>query len=334
MSSLGLGTYLGEPDPATDEAYRIAARLSVEGGINILDSAINYRFQRSERSIGAALQELVAAGYSREEIIVGTKGGFLTPDGEMPPDPVAYFEQLYIRPGILPLDEVAAGMHCMAPRYLLDQLDRSRRNLGLECIDIYYVHNPETQLPLIGRERFLQRLRAAFTALEEAVGQGKVRMYGTATWDGYRRPERSQDYLSLEEIADVARGVAGSSHHFRVVQLPYNLAMPEAFLVANQPVAGKTRTILEAAHELGITIMASASIMQARVTRDLPHFVAAAVGGLKTDGQRALQFVRSTPGITTALVGMRSAEHVAENLALLECSPAKREDLMKLFSGA
>jgi len=334
MSSLGLGTYLGEPDASTDEAYRKAVCRSVAGGINVVDSAINYRFQRSERSIGAALKELFAAGYSREEVIVATKGGFLTPDGELPADPAAYFEQHYIRPGILPVEEIAGGMHCMAPRYLLDQLERSRRNLGLDCLDIYYVHNPETQLPLIGREKFLARLRAAFAALEEAVAQGKIRMYGTATWDGYRRPERSHDYLSLEEIADVARSVAGQAHHFRVVQLPYNLAMPEAFLVANQPLAGKSRTILDAARALDVTIMASASIMQGQVTRNLPHFVGAALGGLETDAQRALQFVRSTPGIATALVGMTSPDHLAENLALLERPPASREDLMKLFSAA
>ncbi len=332
LSSLGIGTYLGEPDTSTDEAYRQTICRSVEGGINVIDSAINYRFQRSERSIGAALRELFAAGYSREEVIVATKGGFLTPDGEYPADPAAYFERHYIRPGILPVEEIAGGMHCMAPRYLLDQLDRSRRNLGLECIDIYYVHNPETQLPLIGRQRFLERLRAAFGALEEAVAQGKIRMYGTATWDGYRRPERSHDYLSLEEIADVARGVAGEGHHFRVIQLPYNLAMPEALLLANQPLAGKSRTILDAARELGITVMASASVMQGQVARNLPDFVGAALGGLRTDAQRALQFVRSTPGIATALVGMTSPGHVAENLALVERPLAGRDDVMKLFS--
>ncbi len=332
ISSLGIGTYLGEPDASTDEAYRQAVRRSVEAGINVIDSAINYRFQRSERSIGAALTELFAAGYSREEIIVSTKGGFLTPDGDHPGDPAAYFEEHYIRPGILRVEEIAGGMHCMAPRYLLDQLDRSRRNLGLECIDIYYVHNPETQLPIIGRQKFLERLRAAFAASEEAVAQGKIRMYGTATWDGYRRPERSRDYLSLEEIVDVARGVAGEQHHFRVVQLPYNLAMPEAFLLANQPLAGKSRTMLDAARELGITVMASASILQGQVSRNLPDFVRAALNGLETDAQRALQFVRSTPGITTALVGMSNPHHVAENLVLVERPPTGRERLMKLFS--
>src|SRR5437879_9440302 len=57
LSSIGIGTYLGEPDARTDQAYTDAAIAAVTGGINVIDSAINYRFQRSERSIGAARSE-------------------------------------------------------------------------------------------------------------------------------------------------------------------------------------------------------------------------------------------------------------------------------------
>src|SRR2546427_10737510 len=81
LSSLGIGTYLGQPDTKTDEGYAAAAIAAVESGINVIDAAINYRFQRSERSIGAALQQLAAKGFEREEIVVCTKGGYLTPDG-------------------------------------------------------------------------------------------------------------------------------------------------------------------------------------------------------------------------------------------------------------
>src|SRR5215470_4152997 len=49
VSSIGIGTYLGQPDPRTDEAYTESVVAAVENGINFIDSAINYRFQRSER---------------------------------------------------------------------------------------------------------------------------------------------------------------------------------------------------------------------------------------------------------------------------------------------
>ena len=62
VSSIGIGTYLGEPDDETDRAYEEAIKASIRGGINLIDTAVNYRFQRSERNIGTAIGELVAAG--------------------------------------------------------------------------------------------------------------------------------------------------------------------------------------------------------------------------------------------------------------------------------
>src|SRR5450755_5040895 len=55
LSSIGIGTYLGEADDATDGAYTDAIVSAVESGCNVIDSAINYRFQRSERAVGAAM---------------------------------------------------------------------------------------------------------------------------------------------------------------------------------------------------------------------------------------------------------------------------------------
>src|SRR5271155_5880301 len=142
LSSIGIGTYLGEPDNATDRAYADAIVAAVESGINVIDSAINYRFQRSERAVGVALKDLFAKGYSRDEIVLCTKAGFLTPDGEMPADPNAYFAQEFLDRGVFRPEEIAAGCHCMSPKYLADQLERSLGNFGVECIDVFYLHNP------------------------------------------------------------------------------------------------------------------------------------------------------------------------------------------------
>ena len=54
LSSIGLGTYLGEPTTACDARYREAIIRAVQAGANVLDSAVNYRHQRSERAIAAA----------------------------------------------------------------------------------------------------------------------------------------------------------------------------------------------------------------------------------------------------------------------------------------
>src|SRR5260370_301326 len=73
LSSLGIGTYMGGDDDAADEAYTDALTIAGVGGINLFDTAINYRNQRSERCIGAALRQL-----QRDEIVVCTNAAFLT----------------------------------------------------------------------------------------------------------------------------------------------------------------------------------------------------------------------------------------------------------------
>src|SRR6266704_6104212 len=161
LSSVGIGTYLGQPDAKTDEGYTAAVVTAVESGINVIDAAINYRFQRSERSIGAAIRQLAAKGFEREEMVVCTKGGYLTPDGSMPADSNEYFFREYIQPGVFSTKDIAAVSLCMTPKFLKDQLGRSLKNLGVECVDIYYLHNPETQLAEVSKEEFLTRVREA-----------------------------------------------------------------------------------------------------------------------------------------------------------------------------
>lgn len=334
-SSVGIGTYLGGEDAATDAKYRDAIARALERGANVIDTAVNYRYQRSERAVGEAIGALVSTGaLRREEAIVATKGGFIPFDSAVPADPNAYLTVTYLQPGILEPRDVVAGCHCMTPRYLRDQLERSRRNLGLETLDVYYIHNPEIQLGEIDHSEFLKRMRAAFAALEQAVADGKIRRYGTATWNGYRQPASAPDHLELAELVRAARDVGGDNHHFKVVQLPYNLAMPEAFTRANQHLDNKTVPVLEAAERLGLYVMASASVYQGQLARNLPPVVGDLLPGLTTDAQRALQFVRSTPGIGTALVGMKGAAHVEENLELAAVPPVPWEQFQRLFSAA
>ncbi|MGH9705113.1 MAG: aldo/keto reductase, partial [Candidatus Acidiferrales bacterium] len=225
---------------------------------------------------------------------------------------------------------VAAGCHCLAPGFLENQIERSLKNLGVECIDVLYLHNPETQLGEVSRELFNDRIRAAFQFLELAAAAGKIRMYGLATWNAFRQEESAQDHLSLAEMVELAREVAGDAHHFRFVQLPFNLAMHEALTRPNQKVNGRQVSMVQAARPLGITLVTSAPLLQGKLSGGLPPFVAEALG-LANDRERALQFARSAPGITTILVGMSQPKHVLENLALTAVEPAERDQFLKLF---
>jgi aryl-alcohol dehydrogenase-like predicted oxidoreductase len=334
LSSIGLGTYLGEADSNCDEAYRRALIRAVELGANVIDTAINYRCQRSERTVGQAFRELEASGVAtREELVVATKAGYLTFDGGPPLDARQYFHDTLVRPGIVSPHDVIAGSHCITPRYLEHQIEQSLRNLGVHAIDIFYIHNPETQLAEIARDEFYKRLRVAFGYLETAVRAGKIRRYGIATWNAFRAPTTAREYISLEQAVQCARDVADDAHHFQFVQLPYNLGMTEAFSRCNQTVGGHVMSALGACRELGIAVMASASILQRRLAHGLPTIMAERFPRLQTDAQRAIQFVRSTPGIAVALVGMSRLSHVEENLRLAQV-PSASEVICKMFDAA
>jgi len=331
-ASVGLGTYLGDPTKEVDDRYRDAVIGAVQMGTNVLDTAVNYRHMRSERAIAQGLSTLISSGAAkRDEIILATKGGFLAFDGELSQDPPDYFREKLVQTGLVRPGEVVAGCHVMSPEYLTNQIDTSRANLGVETIDIYYLHNPELQLKEVSRDDFLRRLKAAFSALEQAVVDGKIRMYGTATWNGYRVPADSQESIALQSVLDVAAEVGGNDHHFRAVQLPFNIAMPEALTANTQPMDGKQVPFLHLARERGLMVFASASLLQSRLSQGLPDDLRQWFPGLETDAQRALQFVRSTPGITCALVGMSRRVHIEENLATASVPPLTLRDYRKIF---
>ena len=335
LSSIGIGTYLGDPDEETDRAYAESVARVVELGANVIDTAANYRYQRSERSVGEALRNLTAAGFAREELLVCTKGGYLPFDAHPPAGQAgvrAYVEETFVKPGVIQLSDIVAGSHCMTPAYLAHQVAQSLRNMDLETVDVYYVHNPESQLQVVGQDEFYARLRAAFEQLERERARGRLRFYGLATWNGFRAQAGQRGYHSLERVWETARAAGGDEHGFRFVQLPFNLAMPEALVNENHTHEGAQVSLLEAAKALGVTVVASASIMQGKVARDLPERIRQPLGSLSTDAQTAIQFTRSTPGVTTALVGMSRRAHVEENLQLARVPPAAADDYARLFT--
>jgi aryl-alcohol dehydrogenase-like predicted oxidoreductase len=323
LSSIGLGTYLGPSTDAADEAYVHAVIDGIRRGINVIDTASNYRCQRSERAVGKALRHLLESGeVYRSEILVTSKAGFVPFEGCPPPDVSGYIRAVTVERGLCLDSELMAGCHCMAGDYLTATLDQSRANLGLETIDAYFVHNPETQLQMLDRAVFRERLRDAFTALEAAADRGWIRVYGLATWSGVRAKPHERDYISLEDAVQVAQEVAGPRHRFKALQVPVNLAMPEAHLAANQIVRGQAMTVLQAAERLGLMVFASSPLHQGKLIRRQPAHVPDLASEHPTAGLpptllRALQFSRSLPGVATALVGMGSPEHVADNARLL-----------------
>jgi len=317
LSSIGMGTYLGDCDDAEDQRYVDLIATGLGEGLNVIDTAINYRCQRSERAAGGALARAIEAGtVSRSEVVVCTKAGYIPLD-RSPPDTRDEYKQYlkleYFDREIMTSGDVVAGGHCIKPRFLADQIDRSRANLGIDCIDLFYLHNPEQQLDVLTRTAFLDAIREAFAELEKQVTSGRISSYGCATWNGFRVFAANRNYLSLTELNDAAVAAGGAGHHFKAAQLPVNLAMTEAVRLPTQHDGTNNVSFLENAKEIGISVFASASLMQSQLTRDLPPAARSMFPGLESDAQRAIAFVRSLP-IVSALVGMKSVEHFEENL--------------------
>ncbi len=317
-SSLGIGTYLGAADAATDARYLEALRTALRHGINFIDTSLNYRHQRSERCVGTALAAAAEAGeIQRDEIIVCTKGGFLVP-GAVPE-------------AKLKSSDVAGGIHSLAPAFLRDQLDRSRLNLKLGTLDVFYLHNPETQLEAFPDVVVYGRVRAAFQALEECVAAGKLCFYGAATWTAFRSDPSSGKTLSLSRLIELARDVAGDDHHFRYIQLPFNLAMPEGFARKDEFRDGVRSRVLDVASDAGITVVASATLLQSRLAKNLPERIGELFPGAQQDSHRAIQFTRSTPGISVALVGMSTSQHVIENVGVAGFPPLGKDQYLRFY---
>jgi aryl-alcohol dehydrogenase-like predicted oxidoreductase len=317
-SALGLGTYLGDCTDAEDAAYAQVTRSALSAGVNLFDTAINYRCQRSERALGRALVEAIASGeVRRDELIVCSKGGYVPLDGQPPAsrqEYERYLEEVFHAPGILSRDELVRGGHSISPAFIAHSLAQSRKNLGLWSIDIYHLHNPEEQLLGVDRATFRDRLRAAFALLEERAASEEIAGYGCATWTGLRVPPEHRQHLALADLVAIAREVGGTTHHFRAVQLPVSLAMPEAARVPTQRLGRKLVPLLEAADALGVGVIASAPLMQGKLTTGLPAEMHEHFPGCTTDAQRALHFAASLPGVSAVLAGMRSTAHLTENL--------------------
>lgn len=317
LSSLGLGTYIGRPDGPTDLAVEHAARVAISSGrVNVLDTAINYRYQRAERSLGRAIGHSLERGVDREELFVATKGGYFAPDSESPIPTSDWVESELIRPGILDPADIVDDSHAMSRSYLADQFERSRTNLGLETIDLYYLHNAaDAQLPIVGREEFLRRLREAFRLLEELRDGGRLQWYGLATWDCLRNGDGDSSHLELEPVLGVAKEAGGESHGFRFIQLPFNWAMPEAGVSRTQRVRGRRASAIEAAVALGLGVFTSVPLLQGQLAHRGPRRADA------SSAQTAIQFARSWPGVLAPLVGQKTVEHLSENLGVAALEP-------------
>ena len=327
LSSIGIGTYLGNPNSEDDEAMENAVYESVKSGaVNVIDTAINYRAMKSEKSIGRALSRLIKEDIiSREQVFICTKNGYITNDGDYPGiDVMEYIQNMFISTGLIDLKDISSGYNVLNPNYIARCIDKSLLNMHLSTIDLIYIHNAfESWYNDVSKEQFLEMLSKVFETYEKYRSNNKIRYYGMATWTCFRVQKNSKEYLSLEEVVNIAQKVGGKEHGFRFIQLPYNLAYSEALLLENQNVGlEKNLTILEAAEKLNIKVFTSIPLFQSRLLRaKIPDYM-----GLDDQVAKLIQIIRSSPSVIAPLIGYKKPEHVEQNLKVANIPPLNEQE--------
>jgi aryl-alcohol dehydrogenase-like predicted oxidoreductase len=338
LSSVALGMRRGDPGGVDDLLYRSAVAQCLEGGINVFNTALSDRMQTSERALGAALRRAFREGEARrDEVVVVSKAGALVCE----PEEASHYARAqralrttYIDSGLVD-PRLVVGGHAIDRPFILDQIQRSRRNLGLSTIDFHLVQEPELHLRALGPTDFRRRFTTLLEGLEEAVSRRWIGAYGVATWDGLLVPHSERGHLSIVELFEMALEVGGGHHHMLALQLPYGLAAGEGAVLESQlGPDGRTASALSTLGDTGTTVLASAPLFGGRVLGRVPEFVRKAMPEAESDAQCCVQFVRSTAHIASAVVGMREPDHIDENLALTRVAPADRSVPAELFRRA
>jgi predicted aldo/keto reductase-like oxidoreductase len=107
--------------------------------------------------------------------------------------------------------------------------------------------------------------------------------------------------------------------------------MTEAFAFENQQLNEVFSSAIQAAADLGLTVITSAPLMQGRLALPIMAELADSITGASTDAGRAIQFARSTPGVSAVLVGMKQASHVQQNMGLLRHPRMSAEAILALY---
>ncbi|MCG5493253.1 aldo/keto reductase [Ectothiorhodospira variabilis] len=339
LSSLGVGSFGGEPSAAVDARISAIVARALGAGINVIDTGAHYRYGRSLAAVGAGVRTALEAGVPREAMFLVSKGGFLTLRGGPPADMAQWFQDEITAQGLGSREHLAKGAHLLTPEYLNYQLELSRHLMGVETLDAFLVDQPEVHIPECGKEATLQRLEPVFEMLERAVQEGRLRRYGLSTFESFRVETDAPLFLSLTSLVGLAeraaRTVTGdpqARHHFKLVMMPFNQVMLEGFTRFNTATGqGNVASPIQAAHQLQLYLMASHTLLKGHLGNQSVDTVARALADLPNPAQRALQFNRSTPGVGTSLVGMSTPEHLEDVLAVAGLPVMARQAYLGMF---
>ncbi|MFG1654554.1 aldo/keto reductase [Micromonospora sp. NPDC049275] len=283
VSTLVLGAMnFGKLGRTSQDEVTAIVDAALEGGINLIDTADMYSQGESEEMVGRAI-----AG-RRDDIVLATKAGM--PMGDR------------------------RDHRGSSRRWLVTELDNSLRRLGVEHVDLYQIHRWD---PTTSDEETL----SALTDLQRA---GKIRYFGSSTFPAYRivqaewaaREHHLSRYVTEQPSYSILQ--RGIESHVLPVTQQYGLGVLAWSPLASGWLSGAVRAGRE------ITTSRS-TILPERFDTTLPANRARmdAVERLATLAdeagltmiQLALGFVTAHPGVTSAIIGPRTVDHLRSQLA-------------------
>ena len=250
QAQLGFGCYRVRDDsPLHQEALQHA----LASGVQVIDTSTNYGNGASERLVGIVLGHNDAP----TDITLVTKIGYAQGDAlqmitnrEAAGDPY---------PDVV---EVSQGLsHCIHPDFLDDMLFQSLQRLLRDRVDVLLLHNPEYYLQVAhqqglevdeARAIFYDRIKRAFTWMEKQRSEGRIGSYGVSS-NTFGHAVDAPDFVSLEQLLQIAQEVGGSGHGYTHAQMPLNLIEHHAVTTENQ--ADRSMSVIEYAKQHGITVM-------------------------------------------------------------------------------
>lgn len=108
--------------------------------------------------------------------------------------------------------------------------------------------------------------------------------------------------------------------------------MLEGFTRFNQATGqGNVASTIQAAHQLGIFVLASHTLGKGTLAAQCNDTVAQALPQLANHAQRAMQFNRSTPGVGVSLVGISTLAYLDDMLAVAQTPPLAKAAYLQLY---
>ena len=305
MSRIALGTHIGDMSDEVSGQYRDAVAFAVKNGMYTIDCAINYRGMRSEKDAGDAIQGLLRSGeIGREDVFVTSKAGLLFGDITEKLRPEMYLERILKPQGIREADfcEYDGLFQTLNPSFYEIALEKSRQNLGLETIDVHYIHIPEISRARMDAEAFYDHMERLFDWYESRVAEGVIRYYGLALEFMGTEPKAHRWHFELEELKRRSCISGGGESHLRYVLFEYNPLCPFPVTVPSQTTGGETVTLAEACRRLNLETVASMPFAMGKALETC------SVG-------ECLRF--ALDGADHVIVGSKNKEHIRE---ILDCA--------------